>query len=111
MESFGYEQQVMADDCTGGRRFGLGGADSGASGRRSLFCWLPLGPGSFRGLFSRPGAASDLGLVAIDLIVLGSNDLPLTITLQPGICPDLALLYVWMRFVSTSGVLAAIDDR
>src|SRR4029077_8362720 len=38
------------------------------------------------------------------------GDLPLTIALQPGIGPDLALLRVWMRFVFADGVLAAVND-
>src|SRR5437868_5835906 len=45
-------------------------------------------------------------LLAIDLVVLRGNDLPLTIAFQPRICPDLALLRVWMRFVFADGVLA-----
>jgi hypothetical protein len=49
-------------------------------------------------------------LLAIDLVVLRGSDLPLTVALQPGIGPDLALLRVWMRFVFADGVLAAVND-
>src|SRR5580658_6565878 len=49
-------------------------------------------------------------LPAIDLVVLRGSDLPLTIALQPGISPDLALLCVRMRFVFADGVLAAVND-
>ena len=49
-------------------------------------------------------------LLAIDLVVLRGNDLPLTIAFQPRICPDLALLRVWMRFVFADRVLAAVND-
>jgi len=51
-----------------------------------------------------------LQLLAIDLVVLRGSDLPLTIALQPGIGPDLALLRVGMRFVFADGVLAAVND-
>src|SRR5216683_1753624 len=51
-----------------------------------------------------------LQLLAIDLVVLRGSDLPLTIALQPGIGPDLALLRVGMPFVFADGVLAAVKD-
>src|ERR1700691_2851742 len=49
-------------------------------------------------------------LLAIDLVVLRGSDLPLTVALQPGIGPDLALLRVGMHFVFADGVLAAVND-
>ena len=48
--------------------------------------------------------------MAIDLVVLRGNDLPLAIALQPGIGPDLALLRLRMGFVFTEGVFAAVND-
>src|SRR5216683_5963850 len=51
-----------------------------------------------------------LQLLAIDLVVLRGSDLPLTIALQPGIGPDLALLRVGMPFVFADGVLASVND-
>jgi len=52
----------------------------------------------------------DLELLAIDFVVLCSNDLPLTFTFQPGIGPGLALLRVGVIFVFAYRVLAAAND-
>ena len=49
-------------------------------------------------------------LLAVDLIVLGGDDLPLAVALQPGVGPDLALLQVGMGLVSADVVFAAVDD-